>query len=444
MVKPSSPSPRPSPDKRPEPQPQGTLRRHATGVEFLAGRDGGGPAHGGGELQEPLVAERLAAVGLLRLADLVELLEDPQGRRQRVGSPPAGPPSAPAPRRTPPVPGCRRRRPSRPTRRTWNRGTGHRGLRLDRRPGHRRGQPLLAGRLRGVSAAGRSRIVRSIDLGDRDDPAEPLDLLAEFVAERRDRRVLAPAVTVGRDDLADPGSGDVQGVGDVGLAGPVARAVATPTPSPRAGRSRMRHSASFFGILTPTTRCSSSSRRGRPRRLVRCGLVLGAAPPRRSGNRPRSWLDEVDDLPPGLVADPTHQVDVADRDTPAGCGRSGCRPAPGRCGHGCSGPGRRRASSGRPAPAMTRRSTSSPPGVVIVRCSASWKTCCQAHRISSALSNRCAGSRCKRLAEEPDQALPDARVELLGVDRPARRRSAPGRTCRRPTGAARPAPSVIS
>ena len=65
---------------------------------------------------------------------------------------------------------------------------------------------------------------------------------------------------------------------------------------------------------------------------------------------------------------------------------------------------------------VTRRSTSSPPGVVIFRSSASWKTCCQAHRISSALWNRRGGVTVQRLAEEPDQSLPDTGVELLGVD----------------------------
>ena len=33
------------------------------------------------------------------------------------------------------------------------------------------------------------------------------------------------------------------------------------------------------------------------------------------------FADEVDDLPAGLVADASHQVDVADREAPAGRGR---------------------------------------------------------------------------------------------------------------------------
>ena len=37
-----------------------------------------------------------------------------------------------------------------------------------------------------------------------------------------DERVFAPAVPIRRHDLTDPGTGDVQGIGDVGLAGPVA------------------------------------------------------------------------------------------------------------------------------------------------------------------------------------------------------------------------------
>ena len=65
---------------------------------------------------------------------------------------------------------------------------------------------------------------------------------------------------------------------------------------------------------------------------------------------------------------------------------------------------------------LTRRSTSSPLGVLIFRCSASLKTCCQAHRISSALWNRLDRLTVQRLAEELDQPLPDAGVELLGFD----------------------------
>ena len=73
----------------------------------------------------------------------------------------------------------------------------------------------------------------------------------------------------------------------------------------------MFHSASFFGISTPTIRCSRRFEGGRPRRLVRCGLVLRAG--RIDVGEPAPQLaDEADDLLPGLVADPTHQVDVAD------------------------------------------------------------------------------------------------------------------------------------
>ena len=51
----------------------------------------------------------------------------------------------------------------------------------------------------------------------------------------------------------------------------------------------MRHSASFFGILTPTTRCSSRSRLGGPDGSSGAGwsfVRAGSTP----GNRPRSWV----------------------------------------------------------------------------------------------------------------------------------------------------------
>ena len=64
-----------------------------------------------------------------------------------------------------------------------------------------------------------------------------------------------------------------------------------------------------------------------------------------------------------------------------------------------------------------RSATSPPPGVVTVRRSARTNSSRQARSISSALSNRRAGSRSQRLAEEGRQAVADRGVEPLGLDR---------------------------
>ena len=65
-------------------QPQGPFGRHPTWVKLLPGRHGGRLTHRRRQIQQPLVAEGLAAVWLLRLRHLVKFLEDPQRRRQGI------------------------------------------------------------------------------------------------------------------------------------------------------------------------------------------------------------------------------------------------------------------------------------------------------------------------------------------------------------------------
>ena len=63
--------------QRPDAQSQRPFRRHATGINLLARRHGGGLAHRRRQVQQPFVAEGLASVRLWRLLDLVKLLENP-------------------------------------------------------------------------------------------------------------------------------------------------------------------------------------------------------------------------------------------------------------------------------------------------------------------------------------------------------------------------------
>ena len=306
------------PRQRPEPQPQGTLGRHPTGIEFLAGRHGG---RFGSWRRRASAAARCRTAGSRAAAAA--------GRPRRV---PGRPAAAAAAGRTPPAgPPCaqllgERRQlrraghdhlPGHPAH--LEPGDRHRGLRLDRRPGHRRRHPLLVGRFRG-GGGGPQQDRQVDDLGDRDDPAEPLDLLAEFVAERRDRRVLAPAGTVGRHDLARHGLGRCRGrrrcrSGWATTSGGRDSAASTPSRAVR-----MRHSASFFGILTPTTRCSSRSRVGGPDGSSGAGWSFDAA--RIDAGEPPPQLGHVvDDLPPGLDSRLHASGGCRRWGTPAGCGR---------------------------------------------------------------------------------------------------------------------------
>ena len=115
------------------------------------------------------------------------------------------------------------------------------------------------------------------------------------------------------------------------------------------------------------------------------------------GEPPPQLTDEVDDLPPGLVADASHQVDIADRVLQQVADGQDIRPLQGVAGTGAQAQGGDRRIQFRLFQADTLRSTSSPLGVLIFRCSASLNTCCQAQRISSALWNRLDGSRCSAL-----------------------------------------------
>ena len=291
----------------PDPEPQSTLRRHPTRIEFLPGGYGGGTAHGGGELQQSLVPERLTAERLGRLAHFVEFLEDPQGWEQRVGRRQAvglaseflGECRQFLGARHDDLPGD----PSDLESRDCHRGLGFHG-----RPGDDGSHALLSGRI-GCCGGGSEEDRQIEDLGDRDNASQTLHLLAQFVAKRRDGGVLAPPVAVERQDLADPGTGDVQGVSDVGLAGPVIRRLSR---GPFHGEQGVADAplGLLLRDLDPDDPVMQAFQVGRPRWLV--GRLLLAYRRLDAGEPPPQFAEEVDDFSAGLVADTTHQVEVAD------------------------------------------------------------------------------------------------------------------------------------
>ena len=124
----------------------------------------------------------------LRLADLVEFLEAPAMVEAVGRKPPAGPPYAQVPLRYVASSGVARNddlacRPG-------ESGNGEEPSRLPfQRPPCATADAILCWRIGSERVGGGTKQDRQVDdLGDRDDAAKPLDLLAEFMAERGDGR----------------------------------------------------------------------------------------------------------------------------------------------------------------------------------------------------------------------------------------------------------------
>jgi hypothetical protein len=66
---------------------------------------------------------------------------------------------------------------------------------FDRSPCHGRSQSLLLRRIQRIGG-GPQQDCEIDDLGDRHDPAESLDLLAQFVAKGRDQGIFAPTASI--------------------------------------------------------------------------------------------------------------------------------------------------------------------------------------------------------------------------------------------------------
>ncbi len=242
----------------------------------------------------------------LGLRDLVEPLEDPQGRRQRVlarhrvGHPaqplgvlgqlgragqqrdPAGPPQVQA-------------------------GAGHPLLGLERQPHQGRGQaPAVVRCFDGRSPRGGQGIGQ---LGQGHHAPRGLDGAEQLVPQRRDRRLPRPALAVGPDHLADPLSRHVQPRRDLGLARPV----------PPVGEAQ-EQLADLDRLVGPGARrraeqLASQGVEVERRRVFGFGSRAKLRPP--AVRRLREPLPEVverrDDLVARLLADAPHEPDVADR-----------------------------------------------------------------------------------------------------------------------------------
>ena len=175
----------------------------------------------------------------------------------------------------------------------------------------------------------------------------------------------------------------------------------------------MRHSASFLGILMPTTRCCKSLQGGRTRTLVggrlltAIRLVVGEPPPEPA--------QELDDLPASLVADTTHQVDVADRVLQEVADGQDIRPLQGILGSGAQpqgGDGRVQIRLLQPDPEIDLLAAGCRDLALFRLLEDPLPR--PAHLIGVVES--LLRVSVQPLTEEPHEAVPDTRIDLLGVD----------------------------
>jgi hypothetical protein len=201
-------------------QSKSAFRRHTARIKLLAGRYGCSPTHRRRKIQEPFIAERLAAVRLGGLLNFIEFLEDSNGRSQWVGlSQPIGHLSQLLCVSTQVLRTSDNDFPcNSPHLETLLR---HQFFRFDCRSRYSRCEALLLSRIDRVGC-GTQQDRQINDLGDRHDATEPLDLSAEFMTECGDFRVLTPAIPIRRDNLANSRAGDAQSICDIRLAWPLA------------------------------------------------------------------------------------------------------------------------------------------------------------------------------------------------------------------------------